>query len=309
MTLDQESPRSITSTAAEDKTGGDEIRRRILWLVLVAVLIAVLSLAIQAFWLEPASLKVVEERLELNWPAQPLRVAVLTDLHVGSPFNGIANLRKVVDLTNAARPGIVCILGDLVIQGVRGGDFVPPEQIAAELSRLRAEFGVFAVLGNHDNWLDHDRVARALMNNGVRLLEDTAERVMVNLRPLWLSGISDLWTRPHNVAGALAVVPADGTPVIVLTHNPDIFPEIPARVTLTLAGHTHGGQVRLPLIGAPVVPSQFGQRYAAGRVVEGGRTLYVATGVGTSIIPVRFRVPPAITILTLSNISGAGARR
>ena len=269
-------------------------------------LLAALVLAIQAFWLEPASLNVVEERIELNWPAEPLRVAVLTDLHVGSPFNGIANLRKVVDRTNGARPQLICILGDLVTQGVRGGEFVPPEQIGVELGRLRAEFGVFAVLGNHDNWLDHDRVAKAVMDNGVRLLEDTAERVMVNLRPLWLAGISDLWTRRHNVAGALAVVPADGTPVIALTHNPDIFPDIPSRVTLTLAGHTHGGQVRFPIIGAPVVPSQFGQRYVAGHVVEGGRHLYVATGVGTSIIPVRFRVPPAITILTLRNRTGAG---
>jgi predicted MPP superfamily phosphohydrolase len=191
----------------------------------------------RAFWLEPASLAVVEERIDLDWPAESLRIAVLTDLHVGSPFNGIANLRKVVDLTNAAKPDLICILGDLVIQGVSGGDFVPPEQIAPELGRLKAEFGVFAVLGNHDNWLDHDRVAKALMDNGVRLLEDTAERVMVNLRPLWIAGISDLWTRPHNVMAALAIVPNDGTPIIALTHNPDIFPQLPSRVTLTLAGH------------------------------------------------------------------------
>ena len=266
-----------------------------------AVFAAAVILALRAFWLEPASLTVVEERLELEWPAEPLRIAVLTDLHVGSPFNGIAKLRQVVDLTNAAKPQIICILGDLVTQGVLGGHFIPPEPIAAELGRLRAEFGVFGVLGNHDNWLDHDRVARALMDNGVRLVEDTAERVMVNLRPLWIAGISDLWTRPHNVTQAFAVVPADGTPVIALTHNPDIFPQLPARVTLTLAGHTHGGQVRLPLIGAPIVPSQFGQRFAAGLVVEEGRRLYVATGIGTSIIPVRFRVPPAVTILTLVN--------
>jgi uncharacterized protein len=141
------------------------------------------------------------------------------------------------------------------------------------------------------------------------LLEDTAERVMVHLRPLWLAGISDLWTRPHNVVGALAIVPADGTPVIALTHNPDIFPDVPGRVTLTLAGHTHGGQVNLPWIGAPVVPSQFGRRYAAGHVIEQGRHLFVATGVGTSIIPVRFRVPPAISILTIHNsIEGRSGR-
>ena len=84
-----------------------------------------------------------------------------------------------------------------------------------------------------------------------------------------------------------------------MTHNPDIFPDVPGRVTLTLAGHTHGGQVRLPIVWRPMVPSRFGQRFAAGLVVEGGRHLFVSTGIGTSILPVRFRVPPVITMLTL----------
>ena len=92
-----------------------------------------------------------------------------------------------------------------------------------------------------------------------------------------------------------------GEPVLLLTHNPDVFPMVPDRVALTIAGHTHGGQVRLPWIGAPIVPSRFGQRFAAGHVVEGNRHLFVATGVGTSIIPVRFRVPPAVTILRLES--------
>ena len=86
-----------------------------------------------------------------------------------------------------------------------------------------------------------------------------------------------------------------------LTHNPDVFPIVPDRVTLTLAGHTHGGQVRVPFAGAFVVPSRFGQRFAAGHVVEGGRHLFVATGVGTSILPVRFRVPPTVTVIKLGN--------
>jgi predicted MPP superfamily phosphohydrolase len=89
-----------------------------------------------------------------------------------------------------------------------------------------------------------------------------------------------------------------------MTHNPDVFPFVPDRVSLAVAGHTHGGQVRLPLVGRPVVPSRFGQRFAAGHVVEGSRHLFVATGVGTSILPVRFRVPPAVAVLTLSAVSG-----
>ena len=279
------------------------LRRRV-WLLGLGVLgCTALVLALWAFCLEPASLRVSEERLGLTWPARPLRIAVLTDLHVGSPFNGIDNLRRVVDLTNAAHADMVCLLGDLVIQGVLGGRFVPPEDIAGELGRLTSRVGTFAVLGNHDGWLDRDRVRRALAANGVRVVEDTAVGVETPAGVVWVVGVSDLWTGPHDLNAALSAVTSESEPVLLLTHNPDVFPMVPSRVALTLAGHTHGGQVRLPWIGAPIVPSRFGQRFAAGHIVEGGRHLFVATGVGTSIIPVRYRVPPAVTILELESDS------
>lgn len=265
----------------------------------------VIVLGAWAFWIEPASLRVVEERIDLPWSASgALRIAVLTDLHIGSPFNGIDKLRDVVDRTNAGKPDVICILGDLLSNGPRGArserpGFIGPEQVASELAKLRAPLGVFGVLGNHDNWLDHDRVASALQDNGVRLLEDKAERLDTPAGPIFLAGVSDYWTRKHDVTAALSEVNDATTPVIVITHNPDVFPEIPARVSLTLAGHTHGGQVRFPFIGAPVIPSEFGVRFSAGHIVEGGRHLFVATGVGTSILPVRFRVPPTVNLLTL----------
>jgi predicted MPP superfamily phosphohydrolase len=260
-----------------------------------------LALAAWAFFVEPARLVVVGERVDVAWPSRaPLRVAVLTDLHVGSPFNGLAKLHDVVDRTNAARPDLVCILGDLVIQGIIGGRFVAPEVIAGELMRLRPAVGTFAVLGNHDGWFDHDRILRALEMAGVRMVEDTAVRVATPSGPVWIAGISDLWTGRHDLQEALAAVTDDRTPVLLLTHNPDVFPTVPRRVTLTLAGHTHGGQVRLPWVGSPVVPSQFGKRFAAGHIVEGGRHMFVATGIGTSILPVRFFVPPTVSILVVS---------
>ena len=259
------------------------------------------TLALWAGWIEPASLDVVEEPVSVGWPGpRPLRVAILTDLHVGSPFNGIDNLRRTVERTNAAQPDVVCILGDLVIHGVVGGRFVAPEEIAAELGRLRAAYGVYAVLGNHDGWLDHDRVSEALEGSGIPVIEEKAVRLDTAAGPVWIAGIGDLWTGPHDVGAALRAV-TDDAPVVLLTHNPDVFPQVPPRVAVTLAGHTHGGQVRLPLLGRPVVPSIFGQRYAAGHVVDGGRHLYIATGVGTSIVPVRFRVPPAVTIVALTD--------
>jgi hypothetical protein len=130
------------------------------------------------------------------------------------------------------------------------------------------------------------------------VLENQNVRLTYRGRAFWLCGLADLLTRGDQLLPTLAKLD-DAEPVLVLTHNPDVFPEMPARVSLSLAGHTHGGQVNLPIVGRPIVPSSFGQRYAYGLVEENGRKLFVTGGVGTSILPVRFRVPPEIVILTL----------
>jgi predicted MPP superfamily phosphohydrolase len=175
-----------------------------------------------------------------------------------------------------------------------------PETIAGELKALHARYGVYAVLGNHDWWYDGERVRRALQAAGIHVLENEVARVQKDGHTFWLAGLADFWTRTQRIEGTLRQIP-DAGPVIAVTHNPDIFPNIPARVSLTIAGHTHGGQVNLPLIGRPKVPSLFGQRYAAGHVEENGRHLFVTTGIGTSMIPVRLGVPPEIVVLTLKS--------
>jgi predicted MPP superfamily phosphohydrolase len=119
---------------------------------------------------------------------------------------------------------------------------------------------------------------------------------------VWLVGLADLWTRPQHIDEVIAQVP-EGEPIIALTHNPDIFPQVPSRVNLVLAGHTHGGQVRFPLIGSVVESSRYGERFEKGHVVENGHDLYVTSGIGTSIVPVRFGVPPEIVLLELKNVS------
>lgn len=243
-----------------------------------------------AFWWEPQRLVVREAQLSLPcWRAAPLRIGVIGDLHVGSPFVDLKKLDRIVDTMNAGRPDVVVLLGDYV-RGAKGGTFVPPEAIASQLARLRAPLGVYAVLGNHDWWLDAARVERALSSAGIRVMDDAAVEI-AHGSPFWLVGISDFWEGKHDVTGALRQV-TNAAPVLVITHNPDVFPLIPNRVCLTLAAHTHGGQVAIPLIGRPIVPSRYGQRYAVGEIEEQGRRLYVTSGVGTSIIPVRFRVPP-----------------
>jgi uncharacterized protein len=264
------------------------------------VLLTGCGLAAWAFVFEPDRVVVSETVLRL--PGQPgvfdrLKIAVVSDIHAGAPHIKEDKLRLLVEKVNALRPDLVVMLGDFVIQDVVGGEFVEPEAIAAQLKDLRAPLGVYAVLGNHDWWYDGERVGRALTGAGVRVLENDAARVEKDGQALWLAGLADLWTREQDVEGTLAKV-SDGAPVVALAHNPDVFPRIPARVILTLAGHTHGGQVNLPFVGRPVVPSQFGQLYAQGHIKEGGRHLFVTSGVGTSIVPVRFRVPPEVVVLT-----------
>ncbi|GMR21713.1 MAG: metallophosphoesterase [Acidobacteriota bacterium] len=255
------------------------------------------------FYYEPSSLEVRRYELTLaGWPhdLDGIEIALLSDLHVGSPYYGLDKLEEVVRRVNASEPDLVLLAGDYVIDGVSGGRFVPPEEIAFVLAELDAPLGVFAVLGNHDWWLDGSRVRRAFENAGIRVLDDQA----VRLPEFWIVGLGDWWEASPDIPKALASIDSeseDAAPVVAFTHNPDAFPKIPPRVTLTLAGHTHGGQVRFPFLGTPIVPSRYGARYARGLIVENGRHLFVTSGLGTSIIPARFRVPPEIALLRLSS--------
>ena len=248
-------------------------------------------------------MKTTETELELpldRWPPEcdGLRVAVLADLHVGSPFNGVDNLERIVAATQAAKPDLILLAGDYVIHGVLGGSYVPPETAAKRLDALAAPAGVFAVLGNHDWWLGAEEVASALEAVSIPVLEDQAREVVFGKCRFFVAGVGDYWEGAHDIRKSLESVPHDAA-TLLFTHNPDLFPHVPRRVALTIAGHTHGGQVYVPGLGRPVVPSEFGERFAIGRVVENGRHLFVSPGLGTSILPVRFLVPPEISVATL----------
>jgi uncharacterized protein len=260
---------------------------------------AALFLGFWAFYWEPSSLEVHRFEVSLpSWPASEgrLMVALLSD--------GRAKLAEVVRRVNQARPDLVLLAGDYVITDVCGGHFVPPEQIAKILSGLDARLGVYAVLGNHDWWLDGPRVRKSLESAGITVLDNESRRIRKPGFDFWLVGLGDWWENKPDVASVLATVPeGDDVPILAFTHNPDVFPLIPGRISLTLAGHTHGGQVRLPFLGSPLVPSRYGNRYAHGLVVENGRHLFVTSGLGTSMIPVRLGVPPEIALV---RIEGAG---
>ena len=235
-----------------------------------------------------------------DWPLshRPVRLALVSDIHAGAPFVTTEKIDAVVAAIQSEKPDAVVLLGDYVVQGVIGGDFMAPEDLAKSLARLNAPLGVYAVLGNHDWWLEGPRVSRALQSAGVVMIDNTALRIERPGGAFWLVGIGDNWEGAPDIDGTLAKL-SDDAPALLATHNPDLFPQVPPRIALSLAGHTHGGQVNLPFIGRPIVPSRYGERYASGLVVEQGRHLFVTTGLGTSIIPVRFRVPPEIVLLTI----------
>jgi len=266
-----------------------------------ALFVCGLLLGIWSIGIEPGLLAVNQTSLALpEWPEafDHLKIVAIADLHVGSPHITLGKLQRVVKTINEMKPDVVVLLGDYVIHGVVGGSFTEPESIADQLKGLRANLAVAAVLGNHDWWYDGPRVTRALQQAGIRVLENEAIEIQRHGQSFWLAGVGDYWTWHHNLEKTFAQVTNDA-PVIALTHSPDLFPKIPAQVILTLAGHTHGGQVNLPLIGRPIVPSAFGQRYAIGHIEENQHHLFVTSGIGTSILPVRLRVLPEILVLTI----------
>lgn len=238
----------------------------------------------------------------------PLRIAVLADFHACEPWMPVPRIKNIVDRTNALKPDVIVLLGDYVagLKRFRSA-IVPMKQWSDALSSLRAPLGVHAILGNHDWWVDGPAVSGHLERVGIQVLENRAFSIMLpSGSQLWLAGLGDQLAIPlgrgrfrgvDDLDGTLAQITDDHSPVILLAHEPDIFPEVPDRVDLTLSGHTHGGQVRLPFFGSPVVPSRFGQRYAYGHIVEKNQQLIVSGGLGCSMLPVRFGVPPEIVMI------------
>lgn len=272
-------------------------------ITLAGILLLALCCGIWGFFIEPNRLVVHQEAIEIDtWPQElsGLRIAVISDIHAGGPFIKEDKLRQIVEMTNEQKPDLIVITGDFMITDRFYKHPIPPETLAASLKDFRAPLGIYAVLGNHDWWYNGEKVRAALEQNGIKVLEDDVAELKWRNGSFWLMGLTDFWTHPQHIKETMAKVPM-GSPVIAMTHSPDIFPLLPQNVPLLLAGHTHGGQVNLPLIGRPIVPSQFGQKYAAGHVFENGHHLFVTTGIGTSIIPVRFRVTPEIVILTIKS--------
>jgi hypothetical protein len=276
-----------------------------------------------ARYLEPGGALLVRRHVftPARWtPGLKLRVVCLADLHCGSAHMSLARIRQMIEISHALEPDLICLLGDYVTRERRNVHAVTPRQWSAELARLQAPLGVHAILGNHEFWDDPEVQRRrsgdpfgklALLDAGVPVFENRALRLVKEGRPFWIAGLADQlafrigWSRARggifqgldDLPGTLRQV-TDEAPVLLMAHEPDIFAEMDPRVSVTLSGHTHGGQVNLFGF-APWTPSQFGERYRHGRIVENARDLIVSAGLGTSGPPVRFGAPPEIVLLEL----------
>ena len=262
---------------------------------------AALGLALYVGWIEPRRLVVRESRLEL--PHRPgslagLRVGVMTDFHAGAPHAGPSAIERWVARMNEAQPDIVLLGGDFADAHFLFGGHMDPEPIAERIAALSAPLGTAAVLGNHDWRQFGARMWTALTAAGIPVLENDAIAIDAPGGRFHVAGLADLRHRRPSAAAALEHVPP-GEPVLMLSHDPDLFPLVPERVSLTVAGHTHGGQIALPYVRRAFIPSYYGERYARGHIVEGGRNLIVGAGLGTSGAPVRLFAPPELLVLEL----------
>ena len=228
-------------------------------------------------------------------------------------------LNKIVELINAENPDLVLSSGDYVCGHTRHST-MPIENIAETLGKVKTKYGFYTFLGNHDGWYDPETITNSLEQNGIKVLSNS--NVLLNIRgqKLYIAGVEDFDTGNPEIYRALDGVSVDensryNAPVIMHSHTPDLFTKMPDDVILMLAGHTHGGQVRIPLLGPIFTASRYYEKYSKGwkqeqngqsievdtlkpiKLQKDIKTLFVTRGIGVSILPFRFNCPPEINVI------------
>jgi predicted MPP superfamily phosphohydrolase len=279
-------------------------RRR--WVVAIAIGLfeTIYWLNVYAWLIEPRLLVVRHvEIVSEDWRGAPITIAALSDTHVGGPHVSAERIERIVSRVNRLHPDLVVLLGDYVASHEPEAERSGPDQgevldgIAA-FAALDAPLGVVGVLGNHDVWYRRETITRALEEAGVAALWNRNVIISRDGGDLVIAGLADDMTGEPSFTDALDGAPAE-TDVIVLSHSPDPFADIPPGPAFILAGHGHCGQVTIPLVGRPILPLR-NRNYGCGLIEEDGRRMFVTAGIGTSILPVRFLNPPEIVIVRVS---------
>jgi predicted MPP superfamily phosphohydrolase len=287
------------------------LKRIAIFLLIVVLLFG--GLLAYAYFIGPRQFEVVQETLAVpNWDSKlnGFKVVAISDIHAGSNYAPIERLRFVVEKTNEQNPDLIVLLGDYVSELSRGRNRnpaegedgtavkIPANEIADALAGFKAKYGVYAVIGNHD-WYHNDKKIHAELERvGINVLDNEVESIAVGDQTIRLWGIEDLW-KNRRVPSAPFDGIVDKRNIIAITHNPDSLLTAPAGFSIMFAGHSHGGQINFPLFG-PLAPFN-DPRFMDGHAEVDGKHVYVTSGVGTSVIPFRWRVAPEISVVTLNS--------
>jgi predicted MPP superfamily phosphohydrolase len=285
--------------------------------IILATLLAALSLVsclAYAYFIEPFRLVANQQQINVEgWESEfnGFRAVLISDIHGGSRGGDVDSIQRIVETANAQNPDTIFLLGDYVsTESDRRSIKMAMPVIANILGGLRAKYGVYAVLGNHDGWFGRQSVAGELEHVGITVLDGKVTAIENNGHVLRIIGLPDHmqivdWDKFSADAKQMLAAGEGAGNVIALEHSPDVLPGITGdhaiskNLKLMFAGHTHGGQLWLPVFGYPAIPSSYGQKYAAGHVRDFGVDMFVTTGTGTSILPLRFLVPPEIAVITI----------
>jgi predicted MPP superfamily phosphohydrolase len=264
---------------------------------LALLMLAAMALGLLLWGYNVATSDPVVRRARVAMPGlgTPLKILLVSDIHVAGPDMPPERLSRIVRQVNALGPDLVLIAGDLVSDKSLATRHYSLAEAVAPLAALKPRLGSFAVLGNHDHWRDAAGAKRALAAADVRLLDNDA----IAAGPLAIGGLDDAFTGRDDLPSTLAALRLVPGARLLLSHSPDPFPHVPSDVTLMLAGHTHCGQIVIPLVGALATFSDYGDRYSCGLVREGGKTLIVSAGLGTSLVPLRLGATPDLWLVEL----------
>lgn len=259
--------------------------------IIIILILILVGVAIDSLLIEPNILRVKKYPLP-DANLKGLKIVFVSDFHI-TP-NGQKRFDKLINKINNEKPDIVLSTGDFV-GGYKDNETMPIEDIAQNLTKIKSKYGIITVLGNHDWDTDGIKITKTLEANNIKVLANSNVKINTNNKEISIAGVEDLKTRKPDIDKALTNT---NNPTILLTHSPDVFPNVPQEVNLTLAGHLHGGQIRLPFWGALTVPSKYGNKYTTGKITENGKTMIVTNGIGMSILPIRFNCPPEIVVIT-----------
>lgn len=282
----------------------------------ILFIIIILALAGYSYFIEPNQLEVNKYFVQ-NEQLKGVKIVFASDFHV-KPY-GQKRLDKIVELINAENPDLVLSSGDYVCGHTRHST-MPIKDIAKTLGKVKTKYGFYTTLGNHDGWYGIDEITTNLEQNGIKVLSNSNKGINIKGQKLYIAGVEDFDTGNPEIYRALDGISVDennryNAPVIMLSHTPDLFPKMPTDILLMLAGHCHGGQIRLPLLGPIFTASRYGDKYSKGwkqeqngqsievdtskpiKLQKDIKTLFVTRGIGVSILPFRFNCPPEINII------------